>query len=177
MKRLIATAAVAIACLSSLGCVFAPEEPVEDCMMIHEDDTYSKNYSDSDVRMIARLMYDESYGVVQLATPYGERDRAYQMKCVAWCVLNRLDMKYGGQETVAEVITAPYQFAYNTYRNKQYETVQSECEQLAHDVLNDWASGNESERTLPAEYIYFTGNGYYNTFRDAKGNKYEWELH
>lgn len=70
----------------------------------------------------------------------------------------------GGGDTIAEVVTAPHQFAYDAGA-----PVADELRQLAEDVLERWRREKKGEtdvgRVLPAEYVFFDGDGSHNHFR------------
>lgn len=118
-----------------------------------------------DVELIGRTIWGEAGGVKSKA------ERA----AVAWCILNRVDAR--GQ-TVEEVVTAPMQFL--GYRPE------GECPQehldLAADVLTRWNAEKEGTkdvgRTLPAEYLYFYGDGERNHFSIEwrSGLYWDWTL-
>jgi len=84
---------------------------------------------------------------------------------VVWCVLNRLDTGRWG-DTIQEVVTAPHQFAWTEDR-----PVVPEYIDLARDVLQRWraekAGAEGVGRVLPAEYLFFEGDGWVNHFRVA----------
>lgn len=104
-----------------------------------------------EVELIGRTIWGEAGGVKS------EAERA----AVAWCILNRVD---AWDKTVEDVVTAPMQFL--GYRPK------GECPQahldLAADVLTRWNAEKEGAtdvgRTLPADYLYFYGDGERNHF-------------
>lgn len=104
-----------------------------------------------EVELIGRTIWGEAEGVKS------EAERA----AVAWCILNRVDT-YG--QTVEEVVTAPNQF-------KGYRTG-GKCPQrhldLAADVLSRWYAEQDGAedvgRVLPADYLYFIGDGERNHF-------------
>lgn len=101
--------------------------------------------------LIGRTIWGEAGGVVS------EAERA----AVAWCILNRVDA-WG--QSIEEVVTKPWQF--QGYRPE------GDCPQehidLANDVLQRWEAEKRGEenvgRVLPAEYIYFLGDGARNHF-------------
>lgn len=105
------------------------------------------------VTLLGRTIWGEAEGV-QSKT---------EQAAVAWCILNRVDAT--GQ-TIAEVVTAPGQF-YGYYRVKG--EVPEEFLDLAADVLNRWnlekQGAEDVGRVLPADYLYFTGDGERNHFR------------
>jgi hypothetical protein len=110
-------------------------------------------YTERDVEMLAKTIWAEARGVPSDA----------EKAAVAWCALNRLDAGTYG-ETLAEVLTTPWQFAY-------YESspVTPELEALARDVLERWQAEQRGAegvgRTLPEDYFFFEGDGLRNHFR------------
>ena len=136
------------------------EKPVyiDEYTNIQEKELYVMYYQGSDVEMLARLLYQECGGVLS------DTEKA----CVAWTVLNRVDA-YG--QTISEVITSPKQFAY-------YESnpVTEELYELAEDVLTRWNREKNGEedvgRILPLDYLWFSGDGKHNYFRNAYRGTY-----
>lgn len=104
------------------------------------------------VTLLGRTIWGEAEGV---------EDKAEQA-AVAWCILNRVDAT--GQ-TIAEVVTAPGQF-HGFYRVEG--EVPEEFLDLAADVLNRWnlekQGAEDVGRVLPADYLYFVGDGARNYF-------------
>jgi hypothetical protein len=96
-----------------------------------------------------------------------------EQAAVAWCILNRVDDPRF-PSTVFEVVTAPYQFAY-------FDTtpVRDDLYFLSLDVLGRWALERNGElvvgRTLPSEYLYFTGDGFHNYFRINENQGLPWD--
>lgn len=113
-------------------------------------------YNDTDVVMLAKLMFGEGRGI-QSKT---------QLACIVWTVLNRVDAGYGN---IRNVVTAPNQYHYvsslPTVSDYGYD-----LKELALDVLNRWnleKNGLESTgRVLPKDYLFFHGNGKVNIFRN-----------
>ena len=109
-------------------------------------------FTEQDVIMCAKVLYGECRNV---------SDKANQA-AVIWCILNRVDECYG---TIEEVITAQSQFCYH----ESFEIL-PELKELALDVLCRWEREHRGEtsvgRVLPKNYLYFSGNGIINTFRD-----------
>lgn len=98
-------------------------------------------------------------------TVYAEADicrTTAEKAAVVWCVLNRLDTGRHG-DSIREVVTAPHQFAWSEDRPVVQEYIE-----LAEDVLERWAAekaGQENVgRVLPAEYLFFEGDGWENHF-------------
>ena len=123
---------------------------------------YVMYYDESDIVMLAKLMYQECGGVPS------DTEKA----CVVWTVLNRVD-EYGG--TIYEVVTANNQFAYYNDR-----PVDDALYQLAKDVLTRWNNEKNGEvnvgRVLPPDYLWFSGDGEHNHFRNAyKGQFSIWD--
>jgi len=108
-------------------------------------------YTEKDIELIGRTIWGEAGGVQSKA------ERA----AVAWCILNRVD---AFDLTIEEVVTAPHQF--QGYRPE------GECPEehfdLAEDVLERWQmekyGATEVGRTLPADCLYFLGDGERNHF-------------
>ena len=124
--------------------------------------TYSRELDPQDVELIARTIWGEAGGV------QSEAERA----AVAWCVLNRVDA-FG--KSVEEVITAPQQF--------QGYLPDGDCPQehleLAADVLTRWLAEKDGAenvgRVLPADYLFFIGDGARNYFSTEFGGSTYWD--
>jgi hypothetical protein len=114
-----------------------------------------------DIELLGRTIWGEAGGVESTA------ERA----AVAWCILNRVDA-WG--KTIEEVVTAPHQF----YGYRTDGTCPQEHLDLAEDVLSRWESEKlgtcASGRTLPAGYLYFTGDGSRNHFTKEWGSSETW---
>lgn len=122
---------------------------------------------EAEVEMLARLIWGEARGVAS------DMEKA----AVAWCVLNRVDAG-GWPDTVAEVVTQPFQFV---GYSPDYPAM-PELKAIAADVLTRWErekrEGGDAGRVLPAEYVFFTGDGERNYFRtEYRGGVYwDWTL-
>lgn len=103
--------------------------------------------NEAHAEMLARLLWAE----------YRDQTNYNQCAAVCWCVLWRAET-WG--MTVEEVITAPNQFAWNPSA-----PVDAGLYDIAVDVLEKYRGGEEG--VLPREYLWFSGNGKYNTFRNA----------
>lgn len=114
-----------------------------------------------DIEFLGRTIWGEAGGVESTA------ERA----AVAWCILNRVDAT---GKTIEEVVTAPNQF----YGYRTDGTCPQEHLDLAEDVLSRWESEKlgtcASGRTLPAGYLYFTGDGSRNHFTKEWGSSETW---
>lgn len=110
-------------------------------------------YTEEDVITMAKVMYREARGVGSIT----------QIACIGWVACNRVDAGIFG-DTITEVLTAPDQFAWipNT-------PVEEWLVEIAEDVLQKWSieksTGEYCGRVLPAEYLYFHGDGKVNWFR------------
>lgn len=118
-----------------------------------------------EAELIGRTIWGEAGGVKSKA------ERA----AVAWCILNRVDA-WG--ISIEEAVTTPYQF--QGYRPN------GECPQehidLAADVLARWEAEKNGAadvgRVLPADYLFFMGDGERNHFStEYQSTKYwDWSL-
>lgn len=110
-------------------------------------------YTDEDVITMAKVMYREARGVGSIT----------QIACVGWVACNRVDAGAFG-DTITEVLTAPGQFAWIPDT-----PVEEWLVEIAEDVLQKWSieksTGEYCGRVLPAEYLYFHGDGKVNWFR------------
>lgn len=121
----------------------------------------------AEVEAFAKMLYGEARGIAS------DMEKA---ACV-WCVLNRVD-EPRFPDTVLEVLEAPYQFA---GYSADYPVL-PELATLAADVLKRYHAEKNGEenvgRVLPAEYLYFTGDGRNNHFtigwKDAE--TWDWSL-
>jgi hypothetical protein len=119
-------------------------------------------YDTDDVEMVAKVLYNECRGISSMT----------EQACVVWIICNRVDAGYG--DIIADVVTPPKQFAY------WYNTpVWDELYILAEDVLERWNREQNGEtdvgRVLPPEYLWFTGDGRHNYFRDTFRNGTRWD--
>ena len=153
----VALAALSIANTPEAELMVVEMEPVETAAAQAEI-----TLDEAEVDLLARTIYAEARGL-----------SVTEQAAVAWCVLNRVDAGYG---TLTEVLTAPHQFA--TWHGE----IGQEQRDIAADVLTRWEREKAGEadvgRVLPREYLWFTGNGRENLFRDAyEGGEYwDWGL-
>ena len=125
-------------------------------------------YTEEEVWMLAQTVYGEA-----MIT-----NSDMEMAAVAWCVLNRVDNPVFKVSTIAEAVTAPSQF----HGYSEDHPVDEHIEWLVRDVLNRWvAEKNGAEnvgRVLPADYLYFWGDGWHNHFtKEYHGDeKWDWSL-
>ena len=122
--------------------------------------------TERDIVLCAKLVWGEARGVKSKA----------EKAAVIWCVLNRLDAGYAS--TIEKVITARGQFT--GYRKSN--PVTDELYELAKDVLTRYYLEKDGVqdvgRTLPSDYLWFTGYKGRNRFRNKyRGGRYwDWPL-
>lgn len=115
---------------------------------------YEMYYTAEDVQALAKMLYGESRGCTL----------DNQQKAV-WCVLNRVDDDRF-PDSIIGVLKQPHQF--NGYSDSL--PVWDELSAVAEDVLCRWSlekQGVAVNRELPSSYLYFTGTGSENIFREA----------
>ena len=115
---------------------------------------YEMYYTTEDVQALAKMLYGEARGCTL----------DNQQKAV-WCVLNRVDDERF-PDSIIGVLSQPDQFhGYSTAF-----PVWDELTAVAEDVLTRWSlekQGVAVNRELPKSYLYFTGTGRENIFREA----------
>lgn len=117
-----------------------------------EAQDYAVLFTEEDVVMMAKILAVECPSVPSVM----------EQACVAWTICNRVDAGYG---TLSQVMTAPNQFAYYASTEATPELLA-----LAEDVLTRWSrekSGHQDVgRVLPAGFLWFSGDGQHNYFRN-----------
>ena len=130
-----------------------PPEVNTEGLCVHEP-VYKMYYTDADVVAVAKMLYGESRGCTV----------DNQQKAV-WCVLNRVDdERY--PDSIIEVLSQSGQF----HGYSPNHPVWNELTAVAEDVLTRWSlekQGVAVNRELPKSYLYFTGTGRENIFREA----------
>lgn len=123
---------------------------------------------ESDVILIAKTLYGECRGVKS----------TQEKAAVVWCILNRVDASgYACGRSIEYVITFEHQFAYD-----ENAPVWESLKEIACDVLIRWHDEKQGAedvgRVLPAEYIYFVGDGKRNHFSAEwrSQNYWDWSL-
>ena len=122
-------------------------------------------WSEEEVDVLAKMVWGEARGVPS------DTEKA---ACV-WCALNRVDHGYG---SITTVVTAPYQFIGYDADNPIDDEIKALCE----DVLTRWYAEKDGEtntgRVLPSDYLWFSGDGKHNFFRNAYkgGETWDWSL-
>lgn len=134
-------------------------------------------YTDSDAIALAQMAWGEAGAVKDQVLSDGRViSSTAQKAAVMWTALNQYDA--GIADSLIGVIAKPNNF----YGYDPDHPVQDDLLSLAYDVLNRWEREKLGEtdvgRVLPPDYIYFTGDGKYNYFRNEfKTNVYyDWRL-
>ena len=115
---------------------------------------YEMYFTEDDVAEVAKMLWGEARGCT----------RDNQIKC-AWIVCNRVDDERF-PNSIQGVLSQPSQFhGYDpTY------PVTDELYNIAFDVLTRWSyekQGIPVRRELPSSFLWFTGNGQENIFRET----------
>ena len=131
----------------------ADPEPSEEPKPSKEPIYYEMYFTEDDVAEVAKMLWGEARGCT----------RDNQIKC-AWIVCNRVD-DTRFPNTIQDVLSQPSQFhGYDpTY------PVTDELYNIAFDVLTRWSyekQGIPVRRELPNTYLWFTGDGEQNHFRE-----------
>ena len=115
---------------------------------------YEMYFTEEDVAAVAKMLWGEARGCT----------RDNQIKC-AWVVVNRVDDERF-PNTIQGVLEQPSQF----HGYDQSYPVTSELYDVAFDVLTRWSyekQGIPVRRELPKSFLWFTGNGRENIFREV----------
>ena len=124
------------------------------CVVEVAEPKYEMYFTEADVIALAQMLYGEARGCTV----------DNQMKCV-WCVLNRVD-DARFPDTIIGVVSQPSQF----HGYSPNFPVWDELKEVARDVLTRWSlekQGVTVERELPNTYLWFTGDGTTNWFREV----------
>ena len=111
-------------------------------------------FTEDDVVAMAKMLWGEARGCT--------RDN---QAMAVWCVCNRVDDPRF-PDTILGVIAQPSQF----YGYSPSFPVTDELHDVAIDVLTRWSlekQGVAVERELPSTYLWFTGDGVQNHFREV----------
>lgn len=122
--------------------VTAPSEP-----------EWVMHYTTEDAEIIAKAVWGEARG----CTAEGQAK-------VVWTILNRVDDSRF-PDTIQGVVTQPHQF----YGYSPNYPVTPEILAVVNDVLSRWNADKNGEtvsRELGSTYLWFTGNGAQNCFRE-----------
>ena len=115
---------------------------------------YEMYFTEEDVVAVAKMLWGEARGCT----------RDNQIKC-AWVVVNRVDDERF-PDTIQGVLEQPSQF----HGYDPTFPVTDELYDVAFDVLTRWSyekQGIPVRRELPSSFLWFTGNGVENIFREV----------
>ena len=115
---------------------------------------YVMYFTEDDVAAMAKMLWGEARGCT----------RDNQIKC-AWIVCNRVDDERF-PDTIQGVLEQPSQF----HGYDPTFPVTDELYDVAFDVLTRWSyekQGIPVRRELPESFLWFTGNGVENIFREV----------
>ena len=115
---------------------------------------YEMYFTEEDVAAVAKMLWGEARGCT----------RDNQIKC-AWVVCNRVDDERF-PDTIQGVLSQPYQF----HGYSESFPVTDDLYNVAFDVLTRWSyekQGVSVRRELPKSFLWFTGNGRENIFREV----------
>ena len=115
---------------------------------------YEMYFTEDDVTEVAKMLWGEARGCT----------RDNQIKC-AWVVCNRVDDERF-PDTIQGVLEQPSQF----HGYDPAYPVTDELYSVAFDVLTRWSyekQGIPVRRELPSSFLWFTGNGRENIFREV----------
>ena len=114
---------------------------------------YEMYFTEDDVKAVAKMLWGEARGCT----------RDNQIKC-AWVVVNRVDDERF-PDTIQGVLSQPHQF----HGYSESFPVTDELYSVAFDVLTRWSyekQGIPVRRELPQSFLWFTGDGVQNYFRE-----------
>ena len=115
---------------------------------------YEMYFTEDDVAEVAKMLWGEARGCT----------RDNQIKC-AWVIVNRVDDDRF-PSTIQGVLEQPHQF----HGYDPSYPVTDELYSVAFDVLTRWSyekQGIPVRRELPSSFLWFTGNGQENIFREV----------
>ena len=115
---------------------------------------YEMYFTEDDVAEVAKMLWGEARGCT----------RDNQIKC-AWIVCNRVDDERF-PDTIQGVLSQPSQF----HGYDPTFPVTEDLYNVAFDVLTRWSyekQGLPVRRELPSSFLWFTGNGQENIFREV----------
>lgn len=125
----------------------------------------SQPWTDEEVIVLTKMLWGEAGSVPS------DTEKA----AVVWCALNHVDAGYGD---IITAVTIPGHFV--GYRENN--PVDADLKSLCEDVLSRWYAEKDGKtdvgRVLPKDYIYFSGDGTRNYFRNTYegGDRWDWSL-
>ena len=112
----------------------------------------AKRYTEAEVDMVCQVVWGEARGC-----------SAEEWALVVGCICNRADAY---EQSIAEVVTAPYQF----HGYDQSHPIDPSIKAVVVQTMEVWNSGGDAPVYPPyattSEYLYFYGDGSHNWFRE-----------
>lgn len=153
--------------------LFASAAPYEETVneaMENNIRALSSNVSEATVEhnteaiILAQVVYGEASGIWSVT----------EQACVMWTILNRLDTgEYG--DSIEEIACYGAYYYYSWFHTT--DGYGRDLIWLAEDVLARWRleklGGTDIGRVLPADYLWFYGDGKHNHFRNAYEAPYD----
>ena len=122
-------------------------------------------YTEEDIKIATNVLWHEARGI----------KRGVELACVVYTACNRVDAGYG---TLREVLTTKHQFAYVTGARIPNDATYQRCYEIVVDVLYNWNieknGGENPSRCLPQGYLWFSGSGGHNWFRNRYSGGTTW---
>lgn len=123
------------------------------CEQLELASTVTAKYSSYELTLVCQAVWGEARGC-------GKAER----QLVAWCICNRVDATGA---SVEDVVKAPRQF----HGWKSDCPIEDDIREDVTEVLEAWSRGEEALVYEPyattSEYLYFSGDGTHNWFREA----------
>ena len=121
-------------------------------------------FTEDEVVMLAKTIYGEAGSVKSLT----------EQACVAWTVCNHVDEPTLRVSSIKEALLKPNRFYYRSWFPATQELLW-----LARDVLERWNMEKLGYagpgRVLPSDYLYYSGDGKHNYFRNAYRGGARWD--
>lgn len=131
-------------------------ERAEDSIQPVDEKSVHYKYTEDEIDMLARLVLREAGGCSK-----------EEQRLIVWTVFQRVDSTdhdFRNMNTIGDVVTAPYQFAYD-----EAAPVKDDIRQMCEAELEKWAKGGAPPVVEPyapsLPYLFFEGDGRHNWFR------------
>lgn len=138
-----------------------PEPTTQGPVALEIPDLTPAEYDTDVIEALAKMVWGEARGCSKT-----------EQAATVWCVLNRVDAGYGD---ILSVLLAPNQFQGYDSSNP----VSPEIADLVKDVLIRWEIEKDCVggvgRVLPKGYLWFTGDGRHNHFRNEYKTDVTWD--
>ena len=154
---------------------------LEDCINILDASTGAIEGEETVQEMLAKTLSKE---IGSLDDEHAYSSPEMERAAVAWCILNRVDIKETAEADLAGAIVMvtkkPKAFAYNYYK-EIFPGMMDIAADVLYRYMQDDYLGLSVGRVLPKEYLYFNalGDGWHNVFRigyETDSEKWKWTL-